>query len=561
MVSSLLGSCKSERQLKEAHGQVIKRDPWPFQSSAASLFLSAYAVSSHGNLDIAMAIFYQMQRPSTFACNSIIRGLAAGKKPANAVLVFSELLRRGFQPNNFTFPFLLKSCAEASLMKPGASIHGLIVKSGQENDCFIRSTLIRFYARGHLADARKVFDECSRRESVSWNSMIDGYVKAGELGEARFVFDRMISRDTISWNTMINGYVIFGDLHQAKNLFQQMPSRSIVSWNSILAGHAKCGDLSGALKVFEEMPKRDVVSWNAMLACYSQSGKPREALELFDLMRRERVKPTDATIVSLLSACGLLGALDQGKAVESFMREQKVQPNTILGTALVDMYAKCGDIEQAEEVFQSLEERDVLAWNTMIAATGMHGQSQRALHLFEEMEASGLPPDDITFVAVLGACSHGGDVERGRLLLNSMEKKYGIKPKLEHYGCLIDLLARAGYLEEALEVIESMPMEPNPGAWGALLGGCKIHGNIRVAEAAGLHLLKLQPNHSGRKWEEAGRVRQMMEARCIVKSPGLSLVDKGSVIPSLETPEIFNLYLHPPPQGWDYGAQPSSSWP
>lgn len=498
-MQALLKSCRSIRQLKEVHAHVIKEDPLPFDSSAASFLLSAYAVSPHGNVDYALSIFSRVQKPSIFLWNSIIRGLSTGRKPEDAVLFFADMLRGGFRPNNYTFPFLIKACTEASQIRCGVSVHSLVVKNGLESDTYIRSTLIRLYGGGKdLGGARKLFDECSEGDVVSWNSMIDGYVKCGELGLARSIFDRMISRDTISWNTVINGYGLLGDLSEARNLFDQMPRRNVISWNSILAGHAKCGDVDGARRIFGEMPQRDVVSWNAMLACYAQSGRPNEALELFSLMRRENVKPTDATVVSLLSVCAHLGALDQGKAIEAYMRDHGIDINTILGTALVDMYGKCGDIRRAEEIFRALEHKDVLAWNTIIAGMAMHGHAREALGLFEEMAANGPAPDDITFVAVLSACSHSGMVDRGRQLLNSMETTYGIDPKVEHYGCLIDLLARAGLLEEALDVIGSMPMAPNPGAWGALLGGCKIHGNVDVGEAAGKRLLKLQPEHSGR---------------------------------------------------------------
>ncbi|CAA6655739.1 unnamed protein product [Spirodela intermedia] len=438
------------------------------------------------------------------------------------------LLRRhapgGLRPNNYTFPFLIKACTEASLIRCGVSVHSLVVKNGLESDTYIRSTLIRLYGGGKdLGGARKLFDECSDGDVVSWNSMIDGYVKCGELDLARSVFDRMISRDIISWNTIINGYGLLGDLREARNLFEQMPRRNVVSWNSILAGHAKCGDVDGARKIFGEMPQRDVVSWNAMLACYAQSGRPGEALELFNLMRREKVKPTDATIVSLLSACVHLGALEQGQVIEAYMRDNGIDINTILGTALVDMYGKCGDIRRAEEIFRALEQKDVLAWNTIIAGMSMHGHAREALGVFEEMAANGPAPDDITFVAVLSACSHSGMVDRGRQLLNLMETTYGIDPKVEHYGCLIDLLARAGLLEEALDVIGSMPMAPNP------------EPGERYSEGAGstgtsIYVLLSNIYAAARRWDEARKVRQLMDARGVVKSPGVSMLESDGVV-------------------------------
>ncbi|MQL72209.1 hypothetical protein Taro_004517 [Colocasia esculenta] len=542
-VRTLLESCRNAKQLKQFHAHLIKGDADPFGSSASSFLLSFYAVSPHGNMAYAVALFFRLRNPSIFSWNSIIRGLSSCRKPEQAVSFFSEMLRRGFRPNKFTFPFVIKACTESSLIRSGLSVHTHAVKSGLESDPYVHSALIHMYANSkNLHTARKLFDQCSERDVVSWNSMIDGYVKCGELDLARSVFDRMACRDVISWNTMINGYGLMGNLIQARSLFEQMPLRNVVSWNSILAGHAKCGDVEGAYRIFSEMPHRDVVSWNAMLACYAQSGQSNEALALFNEMHSLKVKPTDATIVSLLSACGHLGALDQGECVHAYMKEHMIAINIVLGTALVDMYAKCGIIYLAKEIFDVLEHKDALAWNTMIAGLAMHGHAHEALQLFDEMVETGIRPDDITFIALLGACSHSGMVDKGRQLLQSMSTTYGIDPKVEHYGCVVDLLARAGLLEAAMEVIGNMPMEPNANAWGALLGGCRIHGNIDVGEGVGKRLLDLQPKHSGRyvllsniyatanKWEEARKVRKLMSAKGVAKLPGLSVIElEGAV--------------------------------
>ena len=328
--------------------------------------------------------------------------------------------------------------------------------------------------------------------------MLDGFVKCGEVVLARSVFDRMECQDVVSWNTLINGYSILGDLAEARRLFARMPQRNLVSWNSMLAAHTKCGDVEGARKVFDEMPRHDVVSWNTLLACYAQNGCCDEAFGLFDEMQRAGVKPTDASVVSMLSVCAHLGALGCGERLHGFIVEHKIELNTILATALVDMYAKCGQISRAYENFYAIEHKDELAWNAIIAGVAVHGQAKEALRLLSEMMHYGNRPDDITFVAVLSACSHAGMVREGRQLLDSMKRTYGVEPKVEHYGCVIDLLARNGLLEEAESLMESMPMEPNAPAWGALLGGCRIHGNSEVADGVGKRLLSLQPKHSGR---------------------------------------------------------------
>ncbi|KAF8389555.1 hypothetical protein HHK36_024071 [Tetracentron sinense] len=539
IILSLSDSCKNMRDLKQIHAQIIKEEN-PF---AAAKLISFCAVSPHGSIDYAKTLFHQQQNPTVLAWNSLIRGLSSNKKPLEAISSYQNMLQRGFLPNNFTFPFVLKACTESSMIQYGVLIHTHVIKTGLESDSYIQSSLIHLYAIGKdLGAAKKLFDKCSEMDVVSWNSMIDGYVKCGGMKLAKSVFERMACRDVVSWNTMINGYGILGNIEEAKKLFDKMPERNVVSWNSMLAGYVKCGDVENACRIFREIPQRDVVSWNALLACYAQSGRSNEALSLFDEMQAVGVKPTEATIVSLLSACSHLGALNQGARLHTYINDHKIEINTILGTALTDMYAKCGSISRATEVFYSIESKDVLAWNTILIGMAMHGHSEVAHQLFKEMQDGGVAPDDITIVAMLSACSHAGMVEEGQRLLACMSSTYGIDPKVEHYGCVIDLLARSGLLEDAMDLIGTMPMEPNANAWGALLGGCRIHGNIDVGERVGKRLIDIQPHHSGRyvllsniyaaakRWDDARNVRNLMKAKGVAKVPGVSMIELKGVV-------------------------------
>ncbi|XP_059633359.1 pentatricopeptide repeat-containing protein At1g08070, chloroplastic-like isoform X2 [Cornus florida] len=453
------------------------------------------------------------------------------------------MLRNGLQPNNFTFPFVIKACIKSSMTHFAILIHTHVVKYGFEYDCYIQSSLIRLYADGKdLDSARQLFDMCSERDIVSWNSMLGGFVKCGDIERARAVFDRMVNRDVISWNTIINGYGILGRIEEAESFFNEMPEKNVVSWNSMLAGYVKCGNVELALKLFREMPCRDVVSWNAMLACYAQSGKSNEALALFDEMQTTNIVPTEATFVSLLSACGHLGALDQALSLHSYIIDYKIEINFIVGTALVDMYAKCGSISRASEVFYSMDSKDVLTWNTIITGMAMHGCASSAQRLFREMQEDGVAPNDITLVAMLTAYRHSGMTEEGQRLLACMSCTYGIDPKVEHYGCVIDLLARAGRLEEALDLIGTMPMEPNASVWAALLGGCRIYANAEVGERVGKRLINLQPQHSGRyillsniyaaakRWDDARKVRNLMKTKGVAKVPGVSVIELKGIV-------------------------------
>ncbi|CBI29077.3 unnamed protein product, partial [Vitis vinifera] len=478
-ILSLFNPCKTLRHLKQVHAQIITHHNSPFQLSALA---SLSALSPFPTfLAYAKTIFHHLQNPPPSLYNSLIRALSSSKTPLEALPLYHTMLQSGLKPDHMTYPFVIKACNESSVTWFGLLVHTHVVKSGFECDSYIVSSLIHLYANGKdLGAAKQLFNLCSARDVVSWNAMIDGYVKHVEMGHARMVFDRMVCRDVISWNTMINGYAI--------------------------------------------------------------CGKPNEALALFDQMRAVGVKPTEATVVSLLSACAHLGALDKGLHLHTYINDNRIEVNSIVGTALVDMYAKCGKISLATQVFNAMESKDVLAWNTIIAGMAIHGNVKEAQQLFKEMKEAGVEPNDITFVAILSACSHAGMVDEGQKLLDCMSSSYGIEPKVEHYGCVIDLLARAGFLEEAMELIGTMPMEPNPSALGALLGGCRIHGNFELGEMVGKRLINLQPCHSGRyillsniyaaakKWDDARKVRNLMKVNGISKVPGVSVIElKGMV--------------------------------
>ncbi|XP_076909876.1 putative pentatricopeptide repeat-containing protein At5g37570 [Bidens hawaiensis] len=454
------------------------------------------------------------------------------------MILFVKMLSSNVRPNNMTFPFVIKACRVLARTEFGCSVHSYVLKCGFESDVYVQSSLIKFYADAKwLCYARRVFDEMPCRDVVCWNSMIDACVKCGGMELARKVFDEMPRRDVVSWNSMINGYGVVGCVGDAKKLFDEMPERNVVSWNSMLAGYVKCGNVEDAANMFRDMPNRDVVSWNAMLACYVQNGESNETLALFDEMKAAGVRVNEATVVSVLSAVGQLGGLDQGVQLHMYINENGIKINPIVATALIDMYVKCGNIEEALKVFNSMQTKDILAWNTMLIGMGMHGHVNDAQQLFKQMQLEGVVSNDITFVAMFGAFRHAGMTEEGQKLLSSMKDVFGVEPKIEHYGCVIDLLARAGRLNEALDLIKSMPFEPNEYAYGALLGGCKIHGNDKVAQLVGKHLLDLDPHHSGRyislsniyagakRWDDARTTRKLMQDNGVAKVPGVSVVE------------------------------------
>ncbi|RVX11905.1 putative pentatricopeptide repeat-containing protein [Vitis vinifera] len=300
-------------------------------------------------------------------------------------------------------------------------------------------------------------------ECVSWTAMIAGYASFSDLVEARKLFDEMPEKNAVSWNAIISGYVKCGDLRSARKMFDEMPHRNVVSFTTMIDGYAKSGDMASARFVFEEAPERDVVAWSALISGYVQNGQPNEAVKIFLEMCSRNVKPDEFIMVSLMSACSQMGSLELAKWVDDYVRKSSIDVHRAhVIAALIDMNAKCGSMDRATKMLNE-----------------------------------GLTPDDVAFTVILTACSRAGLVDEGCYYFESMKTDYSIVPSPDHYACMVDLLGRAGRLKEAYELLKSMPVEPHAGAWGALLGACKLHCDIELGEVVADQLFELEPQNAG----------------------------------------------------------------
>ncbi|XP_057472782.1 pentatricopeptide repeat-containing protein At1g08070, chloroplastic-like [Actinidia eriantha] len=500
-----------------------------FASRCAALGLMAYAAQ----------LFDQMLQPNSFVWNTMIRGFQQNYEPRNSVLYFDRMRVRSVSPDQFTFPFVIRACGDLKDLCRGMWVHGQVFKVGVELDVFVGTSLVDFYSGfGDLDVAHHVFDEMPMKDAIAWTVILSGYVnRCGNMGRARELFDTMPVKDLVAWNTMINGYVKVGEVELAKQLFDRAPVRDILMHNTILGGYAKNGEVEVMLQFFREMLDRDLVSWNSVIGGLVRSRRVNEAMRHFHCMQMESVNPNEVTLLSLLSACAQVGALDTGRWLHSYIDRNRLDSNVVIGTALVDMYSKCGDLVSAAYVFDKILDRDVVAWNAIIMGFSTNGQSQNALEFFHRMKNESVRPNDVTILGVLCACVHAGLVDYGRKCFNSMSKELGLEPKLEHYGCLVDLLGRAGLLNEAYEVIQAMPIVPHTGVWGALLGACKIHGNVELAELAIEHLIELDLEDGGYlaimsniyanagRWDDVARVREMMREKRVDKLRGCSSIE------------------------------------
>lgn len=341
-------------------------------------------------------------------------------------------------------------------------------------------------------------------------------------------------------NGLIFMYAELGCLSSCHGVFECVAEPDLVCTTTMLHACAKCGDVDTARKMFDEMPQRDPIAWNAMIAGYAQCGRSREALNLFHLMQMELegvVKLNEVSMVLVLSACTHLGATDMGRWAHTYVERYKLKMTVTLGTALVDMYAKCGNIHKAMDVFWGMKERNVYTWSSAIGGLAMNGLGKESLDLFSFMKQDGVCPNEVTFISVLRGCSVVGLVEEGRKHFDSMRTFYGIEPQLEHYGLMVDLYGRAGRLEEALNFINGMPMKPHVGAWSALLHACRMHKNKELGELALEKIVELEDDNDGayvllsniyadfKNWERVSSLRQTMKAKGVKKLPGCSVIE------------------------------------
>ncbi|KAL5725666.1 hypothetical protein ACHQM5_008785 [Ranunculus cassubicifolius] len=477
---SLLQLSTHLQEAKQIHALMIKSSQINDTYSAARL-AEFYSISNNSSLDYAQKILDSVQEPYPFLWNTVMRGHLKNHNPLKALLLYDQMVRKSVEPDHFTFTFTLKACTQLPAPRFGKQLHCQIIKCREDHRPYIRNKLIHLYAVcGSVECARKLFDESSDLDIVSWNSMLECYVDNGDKESAHELFDRM--------------------------------------------------------------PVKDAVSWNTMIAFYVQMGEFGEALEMFQKMQDNGEKPNRVTLVSALSAVASLGALAQGSWIHAYIDKHGIELDETLGSALVNMYNKCGCVEGAIRAFSDTKRKSVDTWNAMISGLASNGHSVKAIEYFLDMESEKVWPNAITFSGVLNACSHGGLVEDGSRYFNKMTDVYGVKPDIAHYGCMVDLFGRAGLIEQAEEMIRTMPMKPDAAMWKSLVGACRIHKNLEIGERAGLELINLAPDdHAGyvllsniyamgNNWEGVQKVRNIMWDRGIKKPPGCSSVELDGVV-------------------------------
>ncbi|CAK9145241.1 unnamed protein product [Ilex paraguariensis] len=455
----------------------------------------------------AQVLFDQMPYRDVVSWNTMLSGLHDNKSPEKVFQCFLEMSRAGQRPNEFTFSMVITAFLNPSFNMLIPQLHGHIIRLALNLCVFVGSALIRGYS--DLWD-RKSFCQ---------------------------VFEDIIIKDVTSWNALILSFMDLGLATEAQRAFDMIPEKNIVSWTSLFNGYIKNKNLNEAETVFYKMNTRNVISWTAMIKGYVQYGKFVDALELFVLMLSSGTRPNHFTLASVCDACAGCSSLFVGHQVHSCLVKSGIPLDVILSTSLVEMYAKCGDIEAASSIFQSMQQKNLVSWNSIIGGYARHGLATKALNGFETMIKGGVRPDQITFINLLSACGHGGLVEEGERHFNSMEMTYCVQPEMEHYACMVDLYGRAGLLEKAEKLIKGMPLEPDVFVWGALLGACGLHSCLELGRFAAEGIYKLQKNHPavylmlskihGEKgtWSSVVELTKMMKERRAKKQKARSWCD------------------------------------
>ncbi|KAA8530983.1 hypothetical protein F0562_005727 [Nyssa sinensis] len=557
------------------------------------------------------------------------------------------MMQQGVEPNNLTFPFAAKACGKLSNLRYSQIIHTHVAKLPFQSDIYVQTALVDMYVKCNGLDyAYDLFVKMPKRDVTSWNSMIVGFAQSGSLDRVSIIFYEMrfdrirpdsvtiigltrsisatknlklvsavhsfgirigIAIDVSVANTWIAAYSKCEDLDAAEMVFDGIDAhlRTVISWSSVVAGHAyfrdsfkainfyrqmlyegfspdtstilsllsscvwpetlyqgkvihshgiqagcdldisvlntlismysKCGDINSARYIFDSMMDKTCVSWTAMIGGYAEKGDLDEALALFHSMAAMGEKPDLVTVLYLISGCGQMGALEIGRWADLYASSNGLK-TILVCNALIDMYAKCGSIRDAQEIFCTMHERTIVSWTTMIGGCALNGEFNKALDYFFLMVDLGIKPNRITFLAVLQACTHAGFLEKGWEFFDMMMKVYGIKPGLDHYSCMADLLGRKGKLKEALNFVQNMPIKPDTGIWGALLSACKNHRDVEIGEYVAHQLFELEPRvsapyvemaniyASAGRWDGVAAIRTMMKCNQVIKFPGQSLV-------------------------------------
>ncbi|KAF3432468.1 hypothetical protein FNV43_RR27208 [Rhamnella rubrinervis] len=504
---------------KMVHAQIIVR------GFASHIFVSVSLLNMYaklGMIDESFEVFCSIKEHNQVSWNAMISGLTSNGFHFEAFGLFLKMKKEGITLNAYTIISVSKAVGKLGDVDKGKTVHSYASEFDMDSNVQVGTALIDMYSKCEsVSDARSVFDLnfTSCRVNTPWNAMIS------DLYTYCSMFNAIAALKCMHFGKQVHGIILKSD-----------SELNISVSNAIADAYAKCGLLEDVKKVFERMEEKDVVSWTTLVTAYSQCSECEESFVIFSKMREAGFTPNQFTFSSVLDACASLCLLDYGRQVHGLLCKAGMDTHKCTESALIDMYAKCGCITEARKVFEGISDPDTVSWTAIISGYAQHGLVEDALQLFRGMEQLGMKVNAVTLLCVLFACSHRGLVEDGLYYFQRMEEHYGLVPEMKHYACVVDLLGRVGRLRDAMEFIEKMPIEPNEMVWHALLGACRVHGNVELGEIAAQKILSISPGHSAAyillsntyiktgSYEDGLSLRHMMKDRGVEKEAGYSWI-------------------------------------
>ncbi|KAK9735815.1 hypothetical protein RND81_04G230100 [Saponaria officinalis] len=581
---------KDEITLSILHGRVMK------DGSMSDLGVGNYMLSLYvkfRDLGSARKVFDEMCERDVRSWTVLVSGFARVGLFRNGFDLFAHMLAEGGCPNGFTLSSVFKCCSCGGLVNDGKLVHGWMLKNGIVVDAVLRNSIIDFYVKCEELDyAKRLFELTSDDvDTVSCNIMIGAFMQCGDMDSSLDMFKRLPVKDVASWNTVISGMMRNGFEKTALKLLYEMAKErfcfdeltytialSLISSlsmlelgvqlhgrltrlnlndneyirSSLIDMYSKCGVIDKASAIFKQFYndfsqkhhfgnsrddlKRDVVSWSSMISGYAQNDRCREALEMFCDMVREGINVDKYTLTTVVSVCADYGMLDFGQQVHGLVHKSDYKLDLVLCSSLVDMYSKCGSLSDAQKMFDQTGTRSTVLWTAIISGYAFHGYGREALRLFDLMMEDDIQPNEVTFVAVLTACSHAGLIDEGRKIFKLMKEVYDISPGVEHFTCMVDLFGRAGELDEIKNFIYENDLSHLSSVWKAFLSSCRVHKRFDLGKWVSEKLQKLEPldaehyvllsNMCGTsdRWEESAKIRRLMQTKGVRKQPGQSWI-------------------------------------
>uniref|UniRef100_A0A7N0V2G9 Pentatricopeptide repeat-containing protein n=1 Tax=Kalanchoe fedtschenkoi TaxID=63787 RepID=A0A7N0V2G9_KALFE len=528
-----------------AHGRLC-RDGFCWGVYVQNALMAMYL--NWGCVEEARKVFDAMVEKSVSSWNTIISGYFRHGCAEQALVVYDQMVNSGFEPDSATVVSVLPACGVLEKLDVGRGVHEVVKEKGLGGDLVVRNALIDMYLKCcSVADARLVFDDMEMKDVITWSSMINGYNLNGDARNALVLCRLMqvegVVPNSVTITSLLSACGNSRSLRDGKCLHgwamrRNLATETIIE-SSLIDMYAKCNRVDLSFQVLKNMPNKKAVAWNALLSGCVQNGLAREAIVNFKYMLREAICPDCATFLSLLPAYAALADSQQGVNIHGYLLKCGLLLKSEVATGLVDIYTKSGRLDYAQRVFLSIadEDKDIVSWSAIIAGCGKHGHGETAISLFDQMVSSGVKPNEITFTAALHACSHAGLVDKGLSLFKFLAEECRTTPRMDHYACVVDMLGRAGRLDEAYKMITKMPYTANHSVWGALLGACVIHEDVEIGEAAASKLFQLEPENTGNsvllaklyasvgRWKDAERVRGMVNEIGLRKAPAQSLIE------------------------------------